>query len=185
MRLNPLFAFAATVLGSTLGSAYGCSSGPANANTGGAGGTTAPVTCPPVTCPAPEPSLLTTYDDLLAALKSGARVRVVLDYTRCTLEGQPGPNALGAMNIDTFEWFGKQVVGNPKAYVAASENHLIRLPSGFVYDYVRVRISEDDSVEVEVKYLDPKTYAVTVDELMECRISDGQTELGATFYKMP
>lgn len=190
MRFHPILAFSAIVLGSALGTVHGCSSGPASAETGsggaGAGGSGG-VTCPPVTCvaPTPVPTLITTYGDLLATLKSGARVRTVLDYGKCTLLGQPGPNAIGAMNLDTFEWFGAKVLGNPKAYIAASENHLIRLPSGFVFNYVRIKVIEDEKVQIEVKYLDPLTYAVSVDELIDCGISDGKTESGATFYKLP
>jgi hypothetical protein len=181
MRFRPVLAFLAIALGSALGSLHGCSSGAAHADTGSGGGSG---TCPPVTCTAPEPSLITSYADLLATLKSGARVRVVLDYGKCKLNGSPGPNALGAMNFDTFEWFGAKVLGNPKAFIAASETHLIRLPSGFVNDYVRVRVSEDDSVGIDVQYLDPQTYAISVDETISCGISDAMTERGATFYKM-
>jgi hypothetical protein len=187
MRFHPLLAFTAILLGSALGTVHGCSSGPASADTGGGGAGGTGGACPPVTCvaPTPTPTLITTYADLLATLKSGARVRGVFDYGKCKLSGQPGPNALGAMNFDTFEWFGAKVLGNPKAYLAASENHLIHLTTGFVNDYVRVRVSEDDKVEIEVKYADPQTYALSVDELIQCGLSDGKTELGATFYKMP
>ncbi len=181
MTSRRVFAFAAIALGSALGSAHGCSSGPANANTGGGG------TCQPVTCVAQPaaPTPITTYADLLATLKSGVRVRAVLDYGKCTIAGKPGPNAIGAMNLDTFEWFGQGVLGNAKAYVAASETHLIKLQSGFVNDYVRVKVMQDDTVQVEVKYLDPQTYAISVDELIDCAIGDGTNNAGATFYKMP
>jgi hypothetical protein len=182
MRSRTFLAFSAILLGSALGSAHGCSSG-ANADTGGGGAGT----CPPVTCvtqPA-APTLLTSYADLLATLKSGVRVRAVLDYGKCTISGSPGPKALGAMNLDTFEWFDQGVLGNSKPYLAASETHLIKLPSGFVNDYVRVKVMSDDKVQIEVKYLDPQTYAVSVDELIDCAISDGTNAAGAAFYKMP
>jgi hypothetical protein len=87
------------------------------------------------------------------------------------------------MNLDTFEWFGPKVVGNPKAYIGASENHLIGLQAGFVYDYVRARIFEDGKVTIGVQYLDPQTFAISVDETFTCKISDGTTEGGATFFK--
>jgi hypothetical protein len=186
MRFHPLLAFTALVLGSALGTLHGCGTGPASADTGAGGATGSgggSTVCPPVTCVAPTPTQLTTYADVLATLEGGGRVRVVLDYGKCTLDGAAGPNALGAMNLDTFEWFGAKVVGNPKEYFAASESHLIRLQSGFVNDYVRVRAFEDGSVDVEVKYVDPKTYAITVDELFKCKMNDDKSDLGASFYK--
>jgi hypothetical protein len=190
MRLHPTLAFAGIVLGSALGSLHGCSSDSAHAEpgTGGAAGGSGASTCAPVTCnatcTAPGPEQLTTYADILDTLKSGARVRVVLDYAQCTILGSPGPKALGAMNMDTFEWFDKGSIGNPKAYVAASETHLVRLNT-FINDYVRIRVFEDDKVGIEVKYLDPVTYAVSVDETIDCGISDAATARGATFFKTP
>ncbi len=191
MKFRPILAFAALALGSAVSSAYGCSttpitSGTAQADTGAGGATsgTGGTTCPPVTCVAPAPAQIATYADILAVLKTGGRVRAVFDYTRCDLAGKPGPNALGAMSLDTFEWFGPKVVGNPKAYIGASENHLIGLQSGFVYDYVRTRIFEDGKVTIDVKYLDPLTLALSVDETFTCKISDATTEGGATFFKI-
>ncbi|MFO0757045.1 MAG: hypothetical protein U0359_11180 [Byssovorax sp.] len=187
MRFHPFLAFSAIVLGSALGSLHGCSSGPASADTGAGGGSGTgggSTTCPPVTCVAPSPTQLTTYADVLATLKGGGHARVVLDYAKCSLDNSPGPNALGAMSLDTFEWFGAKVVGNPKEYFAASETKLIRLQSGFVNDYVRIRVFEDGSVDVEVKYVNPQTFAITVDELFKCKISDEKNALGATFFKI-
>lgn len=182
MRFHPILAFVALSLGSALGTLHGCSSSPAHADTGsgGSGGGA----CGPVSCVPPSPAIVTTYSDILTTLKAASRVRVVLDYSKCKLSGMPGPDALGSMNLDTFEWFGPKVLGNPRAFLAASENHLIRLSSGFVYDYVRVSVSDDEKVTVDVQYLDPVTFAVSVDETILCGISDGKTEKGATFYKM-
>lgn len=185
MKARPVLVFTALAIGSALGTVHGCASESARAETGGGGtGGSSGTTCPAVECVFPGPTQLTTFADLLATLETGTRVRVVLDYAKCTIGGAPAPNALGAMNLDTFEWFGKNVVGNPKAYIAASENHLISLSSGFVYDYVKVRVAEDEKVTIDVKYLDPVTFAVSVDEVIDCGISDATTERGATFFKM-
>ncbi len=180
MKHRKIVVFSALTIGSATGFAvHGCTD-PVMADTGtggAAGGSSA------AQCAAPAPRLLTTYDDLHASLAAGARVRVVLDYSKCTLDGGAAPNALGAMNMDTFEWFGPNVVGNAKPYIAASENHLISFPPGYVYDYVKVRIFDDGKVTVGVQYLDPTTYAVKVDETIECTISDGTNEGGASFFK--
>ena len=187
MKSRVVLAFSALLIGSALGSVHGCGSDPANAGPGGSagsGGATGGTTCPPVECVTPGPTQITTYSDLLAALKSGARVRGVFDYGKCTILGAPGPDALGAMGLDTFEWFAKGVVGNAKAYIAASENKLIAYPPGHVYDYVKVRVFEDEKVTIGVQYLDPVTFAVSVDETINCGLSDAMTERGATFFKV-
>lgn len=186
MRFHPLLAFSAIVLGSAIGTLHGCSDDPAQASPGGAAGSSGSggaAICPPVTCTAPGPTQLTTFADVFGALEAGARVRVILDYSKCLLEGAPGPAAIGGMNIDTFEWFAAKSIGNPKAYFAASETKLVGFPSGFVQDYVRVRVYEDEKVGVEVKYLDPVTFAVSVDEAFTCGISDATTARGATFWR--
>lgn len=183
MNFRPLVAFTALFLGSALGSAHGCgvspsSSAPAQAGTGG-GAASGPVTCAPT-----APALLTSYTDLLSTLETGARVRVVLDYGKCKLSGSAGPAAKGAMNFDTYEWFAAGLIGNPKAFVATSTTQLINLSPNFVYDYVRVQVSEDNAVTIGVQYLDPTTFAVSVDETIECGISDATTARGATFYQV-
>ena len=188
MNGRPLLALAALLIGSALGSSlHGCASESAHASTGGgagSGGSTGNTTCPPVECVTPGPTPITTYSDLFATLKSGGRVRAVFDYDKCTLAGSPGPKALGAMSLDTFEWFDKGVAGNAKPYIAASETKLIAYPPGHVYDYVKVRVYDDGKVQVGVQYLDPVTFAVSVDETINCGFSDGTAEAGASFYKL-
>jgi hypothetical protein len=187
MKSRVVLALSALLIGSALGTLHGCGSETASAGPGGTagtGGTTGGGTCPPVECVTPGPTQITTYADLLATLKTGARVRAVLDYGKCTISGSPGPDALGAMSLDTFEWFNKGVVGNSKAYIAASENKLIAYPPGHVYDYVKVRVYDDEKVQIGVQYLDPVTFAVSVDETINCGISDAVTERGATFFKV-
>lgn len=188
MNGRPLLALAALLIGSALGSSlHGCASESAHAETGGtggSGGSTGNTVCPPVECVTPGPTQITTYADLFAALKAGARVRAIFDYEKCTLSGSPGPKAIGAMSLDTFEWFDKGVAGNSKPYVAASETKLISFPPGHVYDYVKTRIYDDGKVTIGVQYLDPVTFAVSVDESFSCGISDAGNERGATFYKI-
>lgn len=48
---------------------------------------------------------------------------------------------------------------------------------------MRTRIFDDGKVTIDVQYLDPQTFAISVDETFTCTISDGTTEGGATFFK--
>lgn len=133
----------------------------------------------------PAPTLIASYADLAKVLQSGGRARAILDYSKCTLDGKPGPNAVGGLGLDTFELFGEGVTGNAKAYIGASETKLIKFGNGFVNDYVRVNVSADNSVEVLVQYLNPSTFAVTVNETLLCTVNDGINGAGVTLYKLP
>jgi hypothetical protein len=171
-----LASFSVLFLGSVWATAFGC--GPASSTPAAADqDSAAPV------APSSAPQHLHTYDEILSTLKEGSRVRVVATYSKCLLDGKPGPNAVGSMNFDTFELFGPGVAGNKKEFFAASENHLIRFGQSFVYDYVRIAVSADQSVEIDVVYLDPKTFEVSVDEKITCKLDDGTNGGGVVFVK--
>ena len=85
--------------------------------------------------------------------------------------------------MDTFELFGANLIGNAQPFVGVSQTQLIKFGSGFVYDYVRINVNQDDSVDVLVNYLDPTTFAVSVDETLSCKLSDGTNGAGVTLFK--
>ena len=135
---------------------------------------------------AAQPQLLPSFDATLKALKDGWPVRVTIEYARCslTVDGvtQQAPDAIGGMALSTFEYFARGVVRNPKAYVATSETHLIAHPRyGYVDNYVRLRIYEDDTVEIVARYLKPATHEVVTDETFYGRISNGSDQEGIHF----
>jgi hypothetical protein len=116
-----------------------------------------------------QPGEITTFSYLLSALTSGRHVRAVISYAQCTLKidsvEQKSPDAIGGMALEPFEYFARGAVRNPKAYVAASETHLISHPRyGYVNNYVRMRVFEDGSVEIVARYLKPATFDVVMDE---------------------
>jgi hypothetical protein len=168
-----LVAFAA---GAAWANLYGCSStsSPIARADGDAGA-----------CAPAAPTLIPSYAELAKVLQAGGRARAILDYSKCQLDGKPGPNAVGGLGLDTFELFGEGVTGNTKAYIGASETKLIKFGNGFVNDYVRVNVIADDTVEVLVQYLNPTTFAVTVNETLLCSLNDGTNGAGVTLYKLP
>jgi len=130
---------------------------------------------------------LATYGELIKALDRGDSVRVVLHYAAMTLtvEGKesPAPDAVGGMNLETWERFAAGVIRNPKAYVAASGTALIAHPRyGHVYNYVRLRVYEDGAVEVTARYLLPTTFEVVMDETFRGQISLSDKTGGARFF---
>jgi hypothetical protein len=135
---------------------------------------------------APVP--LSSFDALMVALRAGAHVRVVIDYGKCKLISDnaedEAPDAVGGMDLATFEYFGANAVGNPDAFVVFSETSLIQHPKrGYVYNHVKVRVQANGEVLVEARYLDVIKYEVTMEEKFFTRIADDK-EGAARFFRV-
>jgi len=142
------------------------------------------LTCPEIPAPS-EPKVLPTYADLYRALRAGKNVRVVLDYSKCTLNGAgTGPEAFGAMPLDVYEWFAAGVVGNTKAYFSFSSAKLIKLGANYRYNYVKVRVFEDNKLSAEAEYVDPAAFTTAMHEVFDCKLTkDAATLDGATLWQ--
>jgi hypothetical protein len=89
------------------------------------------------------------------ALKSGKNVKVVISSSLCNLISdnevqEKIPDANGGMTIVTWEYFADYAVRDKEAFVVTSTNHLIENPKGdgFVYNYVKIKISADGTVKI-------------------------------------
>ncbi len=120
-----------------------------------------------------EPVQLTSLDELMEALETGRHVHATLYYGDCTLDGAAVIDATGGMVVEAFEWFGEGAIGNPLAYVALSRSSLIAVYGTHYFDYVKVRVYSDGSVEVIAEYLDPVTFSVEMHEEFECELDTG------------
>jgi hypothetical protein len=131
---------------------------------------------------------LKNYPDLYKALTNGREVRVVLNYLKMDLiiDGKKEPksvDAVGGMQIGSWERFAKGVVRNDQEYIATSATNLIAHPRyGHVYNYVRLRIYLDGTVEVTARYLTPTDYKVVMDETFKGSISNGKDENAVSFF---
>jgi len=132
---------------------------------------------------------LKSFDELMIALREGKRVSVVIEYKKCQLISdneidEKVPDAIGGMEISTWEYFAKNAIRNDKAFVVTSESKLIERPreEGYVYNYVKLKVSDDNKVKVTARYLDAKTFEVYMDENFFGVIDDGKNEGGARFY---
>ncbi len=124
------------------------------------------------------PRKLTRFSDLMKAATSGADLRAVIDYARCKLlidgKEEPSVKAIGGMKFIAWEFFDRGVVRNPKAYLTSSETVLIAHPRhGYVHNYVKVRIYEDDAVEIIARYLKTGTMEVVMDETFTGKFGEG------------
>ncbi len=134
-----------------------------------------------------QPVQLKNFKETLNSLKNGNSVRVVVYYKKCKLitggkEEQP-PDAVGGMELKSFEYFAKGSVNNEKSYIASSEIVLISHPRyGMVYNYIKFRFFEDNTVEITARYIDPKTYEVKMDESFYSYIDDMNNDAAVMLY---
>jgi hypothetical protein len=135
-----------------------------------------------------QPKQLKTAADVLSALSSGRQVRVVLHYKDMALvdeKGQPqkSPDAVGAMDLATFEYFAAGAVGNTEGYLAASHTQLIRHPRyGYVLNYVKLSVYDSGAVRIVAQYLSPTTYEIRMDETFTTVVAAGANKGAAVFF---
>ena len=134
-----------------------------------------------------QPKPLKTAAEILAALSSGGQVRAVLHYKDMALvdekgEAQKSPDAIGGMDLGTYEYFAAGAVGNKEGYIAAAHTQLIRHPRyGYVLNYVKLSVYDSGTVKIVAQYLSPTTYEVKMDETFTT-VADGTTKGAAVFF---
>jgi hypothetical protein len=132
---------------------------------------------------------ITTFDDLMKTLNAGGYVRAVCYYGKCTLisdnENQEKvPDAVGGMDLTTYEYFAPNSVKNKEAFVVFSECKLIEYPKGdgYVYNYVKVKIDPNNKVKITARYVDAKTMEEKMNENFFGQINDGKNDGGIFLY---
>ncbi len=128
------------------------------------------------------------FYELMEALRSGKHVKMVVEYKKCQMISdneiaEKIPDAIGGMSIDTWEYFAKGSIRNEKAFVAFSASHLIQYPKGdgYVFNYVKVKVAEDNKVKITARYIDPKTFDTLMDENFFGEIKNDKNEGGVLF----
>lgn len=138
-------------------------------------------------------NLLPDFEKLMAALKEGKTVKSVIYYGKCTLfsegkEEPESPNAIGGMNFDTYEYFDSSVFkGKVPSFVTTSETLLINHPKyGYVYNYVKIKVKIDNSVEITARYLKPRKFSskfkIVMDETFKGIINNGANNGAVSFF---
>jgi len=132
---------------------------------------------------------LNSFEELMASLNSGKQVKMVMHYARCQLISDNEiedkvPDAIGGMTIDVYEYFEKGAVRNDQAFVVFSESKLIQYPKGegYVYNYVKVKITADNKVKITAEYLNPVNFSVMMTENFFTSINDGKNEGGVFLF---
>lgn len=130
---------------------------------------------------------LKDFNEIMTALKNGKQVHAVIYYAKCKLVvdslEEKSPDAIGGMDLKTWEYFAPQAVGNPKGFLTSSENILIsHRKRGYVYNYVKIKIYDDNKVDIIARYLLPSTLEVVMDEIFYGQISAGNDDYGVHLF---
>lgn len=132
---------------------------------------------------------LTDFQQLMSNLKKGKTVKAVIDYSKCilvvdgkdTVAAKDTPRAIGGMEFRTWEFFDTMVVKNKFAFVSTSESVLISHPRyGYITNYVRLKIFNNNKAELLVRYLD--NYKEVVDETFYTIINDKKNNSGLLLF---
>lgn len=118
----------------------------------------------------PKVEKLTSFKEIFSALKSGETVKMVVHYKLCKLISdnevvKKVPDAIGGMELNSFEYFAPMSIRNKHGYISSSKTVLINHPRyGFVKNYAKVRIFDNNKIRIIAQYIDPKTFEIKMDE---------------------
>ena len=133
------------------------------------------------------------FDQMMTALKAGKSVKAVIYYGKCKLfsdgiEEKESVDAIGGMKFDTYEYFDTSVFkGRFPSFVTTSQTVLINQSHyGYVYNYVKIKVRIDNTVEITARYLRPRKFSakfkVVMDETFKGTINDGTNDGAVLFY---
>ena len=135
------------------------------------------------------------FEQVKESLFKGNRLRIIMNFNKMDLYigGQQlnKPDALSSFDIEIFEYFGKYAAGqNEQAYIATSHSALIiHARYGVIYNYGKVRMYENNNVQVDVVYLDPNSFQTVFEETFNSTLDSGavyfnnQTPLRQSLFK--
>ncbi|MEI8204155.1 MAG: VirK family protein [Bacteroidota bacterium] len=133
------------------------------------------------------------FDELMTALKAGKSVKAIIYYGKCKLisdgvEKTESPNAIGGMKLETFEYFDSSVFKNKvPTFVTSSQTVLINHSHyGYVYNYIKIKVRIDNSVEITARYLKPRKFSskfkIVMDETFKSKIYNGDNEGAVSLF---
>ncbi|MGD2092589.1 MAG: hypothetical protein PVH61_40860 [Candidatus Aminicenantes bacterium] len=93
------------------------------------------------------------------------------------------PEAIGGMELSTFEYFAPGSIRNKEGFISSSKTVLINHPGyGFVMNYAKVRIYDNNKIRLIAQYVTPNTYEIKMDESFYTVINDSKNKGAAYFY---
>ncbi len=125
--------------------------------------------------------LITNYADLVKAVSRGDSVRAIMYVKKCS--PSIAEDAIAGIDFTNFNKYQVTVGDKTRETVATSIQMMVSDSKlGPVYDYVRLRIFEDNTAEIYSDFLDPSTYKQLASKTMNCAVSNGHDDNGILLY---
>lgn len=129
--------------------------------------------------------LLGNYSDLLHAISQGDSIRAIMYVNKCSITKASIniDDFIAGINFTDFNKYQVSVGNLQKNTIATSIYKLVEHPTlGPIYNYVRLRIFEDNAAEIFSEYLDPRTYKQLGSMTANCTVSNGHDQNGILLY---
>jgi hypothetical protein len=121
-----------------------------------------------------ENAILSDYSSLQKALENGREVKAKVDFSQCAVKDSShgGPNLHGGMRIDSY-------IVLPDRNIAFSDVHrTLDTLNRPLTEYVRYRVSPDQTATISVTVLDGTSGAATKSDTFKCSINRGIQFIG-------
>ncbi len=135
---------------------------------------------------------LTSYNELLTALKNGHRVNAVIDNSKCKVTESikshskiksPDLNAIVGLSFNTNFFLMYRDEGDPRNYlVTIATNTLGNMGKGPRIRYKRVKVYDDNSAEFYASLSDFNTGKATDYSTAICAMSNGNDQNGLSLF---
>ncbi len=134
-----------------------------------------------------EPKQLNNFIQILDALNSGYKVNAVIYFKDCrvvvdSVESKSQDKIKG-IELTPYDYYAPGLIGK-REFISVSQNTMIYLGGGggYFYNYVKIRIYDDNTVEITNRYLTIDKLEVQMNEMSYGEINDGSNGKGVYFY---
>lgn len=131
-----------------------------------------------------EHDAITSYNQLGQALKKGCNIKVLVNYDNCTLktnnsnESNPAQGASTRFSFNTYSSYKLSENNKAKSVFSFPFNVYTEHPKqGFVLAYGRLRVYEDNAVEVHTSMYDPGNYKVKAGYDYQCHLGNDKNSI--------
>ncbi|MEO8512616.1 MAG: hypothetical protein ABI543_03580 [Ignavibacteria bacterium] len=134
-----------------------------------------------------EPKQLNNFIQILDALNSGYKVNAVIHFKDCrvvtdSVESKSQDKIKG-IELIPYDYYSAGLIGK-KAFISVSQNVMVFLGGGggYFYNYMKIRIYDDNTVEITNRYLTIDKLEVQMNEMSYGEINDGTNGKAVYFF---
>lgn len=136
----------------------------------------------------PHNKILSTYSETLSSITNGNTVRAIVFLDKCKAKTNsllPNGRNIAGFSFTNVNAYQIDTELGKKNVIATSIDVLVEHAKlGPVHSYLRLRIFEDNSVEIFSEYLDPRTFSKLGPSVsLNCNLSTKEENKGVVLYE--